>query len=398
MSETIKLLMITHNYPRFAGDYAGIFLSLLAKRLHKFDIEPIILAPHAPGLKEFEVLDGVKVYRFRYTKDEKDEVIAYQGNMHKLVLGSVTGIFQFKQFLNAFRNAALDIINKENINVIGGHWLVPAGLVMKPLINKTRLPMVMSSHGTDIRLMRKYYSVLYRYVKTFCHNLKSWTVVSTFLRDGILSMDKKLENILEVLPMPHDENIFYKDEAIERDDNLFAAIIRFTDQKRVDYLIRAFALVSEKNDKLKLHLYGTGPLQNEIESLIKKYALEETVKIFKPVPQEKLREIYNSASVVILNSFEEGFGLALSEAMLCGAAVIGTDSGGIRDIIEHEKTGLLVPLDNSEKLAGAILTLSKDKHLRDSLADQGHQFATQTYQSEPLAGRYAEIIKSAMIV
>ena len=60
MSKPIKLLMLTHNYPRFAGDYAGVFLSLLAKKLPLFHIEPIILAPHAPGLAEFEMIDSVK--------------------------------------------------------------------------------------------------------------------------------------------------------------------------------------------------------------------------------------------------------------------------------------------------------------------------------------------------
>lgn len=395
MSQPIKLLMLTHNYPRFSGDYAGVFLSLLAKKLHLFNIEPIILAPHAPGLKEYEEIDGVKVYRFRYAQDEK-EIIAYKGNMHKLVLGSVNGIFQFRQFLKAFEQNALEIIEKEKIDIIAGHWLVPAGLVMKSLSKKTKLPMILSSHGTDIRLMRKYFSVLYRYLKKFCLTLKTWTVVSTFLQNGILSMDKRLLRVLEILPMPHDETIFYKDDSVERDANLLVSVTRFTEQKRVDKLVQAFALVSEKNDFLKLQIYGTGQLQPEIESLIDTLGLKDKISIHAPLPQQKLRNIYNRASIVILNSYEEGFGLALSESMLCGAAVIGTDSGGITDIIEHEKTGLLVPLDNPEKLAEAILRLAEDSELRQKLSNTGYMFATETYQSEPLAKRYADIVRAAL--
>ncbi len=395
MSQPIKLLMLTHNYPRFQGDFAGVFLSLLAKKLHLFNIQPIILAPHAPGLKEYEEMEGVTVYRFRYAEEEK-EIIAYQGNMHKLVLGSVSGIFQFKQFLKAFEKNAIDIIEKENIDIIAGHWLVPAGLVMKSLAKKTDIPMILSSHGTDIRLMRKYFSVLYKYLKNFCLTLKSWTVVSTFLKNGILQMDKRLDNILEVLPMPHDESIFYKDTAVTRDENLILAVTRLTNQKRVDKLVTAFALASEKNRLIKLQIYGTGQLQTEIESLIQKLGLTEKITLHSPLPQTELREIYNKASIVILNSFEEGFGLALSESMLCGATVIGTQSGGITDIIQHERTGLLVPLDNPEKLAEAILRLSANKQLRESLALSGHNFAKESYQSEPLASRYAEIVRTAL--
>ena len=395
MSKPLKLLMITHNYPRFSGDYAGVFLSLLARKLITFDIEPVVLAPHAPGLAEYEILEGVKVYRFRYNDDVRLETIAYQGNMHKLVLGSVSGIFQFKAFLNAFRKAAVKIIHDEQIDVIGGHWLIPAGLVMKPLSKKFKIPMILSSHGTDIRLMRKYFKVIYRYLKSFCYSLKSWTVVSSFLRNDILSMDPKLSNILEVLPLPHDESIFYQDETVVRDDSLIVSVTRFTEQKRVLKLVQAFALLTGKNDKARLEIYGAGPLQEAVQEEIRKFGLEKRISIKKPVAQADLRTIYNRASMVVLNSFEEGFGLTLSEAMLCGTAVIGTDSGGIKDIIAHEDRGLLVRLDHPEELSSAMLRLLNDIPLRNRLAVNGKSFAEGSFKSEPLARRYAEIIKAA---
>jgi len=97
-----------------------------------------------------------------------------------------------------------------------------------------------------------------------------------------------------------------------------------------------------------------------------------------------------------LNSFEEGFGLTLSEAMLCGAAVVGTDSGGIPDIITHQKRGLLVPLDNSATLAEAILELLDNSPLRRTLADNGYRFARENYASGPLAERYAQMVREAL--
>ncbi|HKK21919.1 MAG TPA: glycosyltransferase family 4 protein, partial [candidate division Zixibacteria bacterium] len=167
MADPIRLLMLTHNYPRFRGDFAGVFIALLAKRLLEFDIQPVILAPHDPGAPEFEETDGIRVYRFRYAQKDEDETIAYRGNMHKLVLGSVSGIFKFKQFLDRFRGAALKVIDEEQIDIVAGHWLIPSGIVMRTIMRKRNLPMIMSSHGTDIRLMRKYFRVTYRYLRTF---------------------------------------------------------------------------------------------------------------------------------------------------------------------------------------------------------------------------------------
>ena len=68
MPKMIKLLKITHNYPRWEGDFAGPFVRLLAKQLLEHDIQPVVLAPHDVGAKEEDEIDGVKIYRFRYAK------------------------------------------------------------------------------------------------------------------------------------------------------------------------------------------------------------------------------------------------------------------------------------------------------------------------------------------
>jgi glycosyltransferase involved in cell wall biosynthesis len=395
MKEDLRLLVLTHNYPRYDGDYAGVFIALLAKRLVNLGITPIVLAPHDRDVPEYEESDGVKVYRFRYAADPVNEDIAYRGNMQQLALGSLGGALRFRSFLRSWRSAVLPIVEKERVRVIAGHWLVPAGIIMKETARRHGLPMILSSHGTDIRLMKKSGRLVYRYFKGFCHSLKKWTVVSRYLKEEILSLDSSLESIVEVLPLPHDETLFYRDDAVKRDDKLVVSVTRFTEQKRVGYLIDAFAKVLEKEPGARLELYGSGPRQSAIAQRIDKLGLKEKVTIFTPVPQEKLREVYNRAAVVVLNSFQEGFGLALSEAMMCGAAVVGTASGGILDIIKHRETGLLVPLDDSVKLAEAILELLDNDALRHRLADNGYNYARRNYASDPLAERYARMVREA---
>jgi|GEM_PF-548967 len=397
MERKIRLLVLTHNYPRFEGDYSGVFISLLTKQLAGLGVEPIVLAPHDGEAAEYEQTDGVTIYRFRYTEDPEDENLAYRGNMEQQVFGSLSGPFRFHRFLNRFRSVALDIIEKERIQVVAGHWLVPSGMVMKKIASgKAGLPMILSSHGTDIRLMKKHRRIAYPYFKRFCRGLKKWTVVSSFLKEEIVRLDSSLAGTLEVLPLPHNEAIFYKDGSVQRESDLVVSVTRFTDQKRVNYLVKAFATVVEKRPQAKLEIYGSGPLQTDIERLIKDLDLQRQVTLIPPVRQEELREVYNRAAIVVLNSFEEGFGLTLSEAMLCGAAVVGTDSGGIPDIITHQKRGLLVPLDDSAALAEAILELLDNSPLWRTLADNGYRFARENYASGPLAERYAQMVRDAL--
>lgn len=395
MATQMNLLIPTHNYPRYAGDHAGVFIALLVKNLVPHGFRPIVLAPHDPGAAEREEVDGVMIYRFRYAERDEDEDVAYRGNMQQLVLGSVSGIFKFQRFLNRWRAAAFDVIERERIELIAGQWLVPAGIVMKTIASRKNIPMVLSSHGTDVRMMRKYAGATYRYFRPFCHGLKRWTFVSSFLRDSIVAMDPSLAQILEVLPLPHDEQVFYRDSSVMREPCTIVAVTRFTEQKRVDSLVKAFALVSEKNGSARLEIYGGGPLEGEIRGLIEKFGLRDRVRIFPPVAQEQLRTVYNRAGMVVLNSYQEGFGLALSEGMLCGAAAIGTASGGITDIIKHEERGLLVPVDNVSALAEGMLRLLNDDRLRGRLAEAGYNFARERFASKPLAARYAGILHAA---
>lgn len=395
MNEPIRLLILTHNYPRFSGDYAGVFVALLAKQLVQNGIQPIVIAPHDAGASEEEMVDGVRIYRFRYGTDN-EETIAYRGNMHNIVLSSVSGIFKFKAFLNAFRESAFRVVEKERIQVVSGHWLIPAGIVMKSLDRRYHLPMILSSHGTDVRIMNKYMGVAFRYLKPVCAKLKSWTVVSEYLRDQIVAVDPSLRDRLTVLPLPHDETVFYRDPSVKKQAGLVVAVTRFTDQKRVDYLVKAFAQVHNKIPTANLALYGSGPLEGEVRALIASLNLGEFVSIHPPVPQAELRMVYNQAGLVVLNSVQEGFGLAMSEAMMCGTAVIGANSGGIAGIIRHNETGLLVEPDSVSSLAEGITRLLNDAPLRNRLAEAGHAHATTAYASGPLAERYAQLVRQAL--
>lgn len=395
MEKPVNLLLLTHNYPRYEGDHSGVFLKLLAIKLLQFNIRGIILAPHDQDTAEQEQSDGITIHRFRYASNDSEENLAYRGNMQQRI-ASFSGLLKFRNYLNSFEESARRLIEANDISCIAGHWLLPAGIVMKRLMHNVNLPLVLSSHGTDIRMIGKLGGQPYRYFRSLAHRLHRWTTVSSYLRDEILRLDPSLKDKMEVLPLPHDETLFSVDPAIERNPNLVVCVAHYTEQKRVGGLIEAFGKVAARIPEARLELYGGGPLRQQLNDLIKEKNLTRQVSLFDAVPQKQLRSIYNRASIVVLNSHREGFGLTLSEAMLCGAATIGTASGGIPDIIEHDRRGLLVPVNDNTALAEAILRLMENHSERDQLAEQGQQFAMENYASTPLAKRYAEIIHSAI--
>jgi glycosyltransferase involved in cell wall biosynthesis len=193
--------------------------------------------------------------------------------------------------------------------------------------------------------------------------------------------------------LPNDETLFYPDPQISKEQFLVVAVSRLTIQKRLGILLEAVKMVSEKIPEIRLEIYGAGSERIPLNALIESYGLEGRAKIFEPVPQEKLSNIYNRAAVVVLNSIKEGFGLALTEAMLCRTAVIGTKSGGIVDIIEDNKSGLLVPVDDAAALAERIGKIVGDISFRDRLAEEGYRRAMAKFSSESSARQYADLFR-----
>ena len=386
-----KLLFLTHNYIRRPGDYAGVFLHLLATRLRDLDFEIHVVAPHDTGCAEYEEIDGIKIHRFRYA-DDRDETFAYRGDMHRQIFKNPFKLKIFRNFLKSEFDLTFSIIEKENISIVAAHWVVPNGIVARRLKNRfgDKIKLFLHSHGTDIRLLTWCYFV-YRYFRPVTRMAERWTVVSNYLLRLILERDLSMADKVEIIPMPNDEKIFYPDSHIIEDPNLIVAVSRLTVQKRLGYLIEAINFLRQDLPHLKLEIYGSGPEKQRLLEIIESRNLQDKVKILDPIPQKDLRKVYNRAAVVVLNSIDEGFGLSLTEAMLCKRPVIGTESGGITDIIDDGKTGLLVAPDNTKELAGAIRKLMIHPGDRDNLAESGYRKAVEKFSSAASAKRFAEL-------
>ena len=390
----MKVLFVTHNYPRREGDYSGVFLHLLARKLTTFGIEIHVVAPHDIYSEEYEELDGIKIHRFKYA-DSKHETLAYRGNMHRQLIANPFKSFTLMKFIRKATEKAIEVIEKESIKIASIHWVVPNCLIANRL-NKhfgDKLKTTLHSHGTDARLINKYYAV-YLAAKPAMEKASAWTVVSTFIKRLIMERNIDIADKIQIFPMPNDENLFFPDGDVGKMPNLIVAVSRLTKQKRLCHLIDAVKTVKENIPDIKLKIYGSGPERANMKNYIKEQGLTDNIFVKSPIPQGELRTVYNRASVVVLNSLNEGFGLILTEAMLCKTAVIGADSGGIIDIIDHEKTGLLIKPDDIPDLSKAINRILTDDTLRKAMAEAGYWKAKAQFSSDSAAKRFAELYKS----
>ncbi|MBU1853376.1 MAG: glycosyltransferase [Candidatus Omnitrophica bacterium] len=147
------------------------------------------------------------------------------------------------------------------------------------------------------------------------------------------------------------------------------------------YLIDAIKKVIDRyGDNLKLVLIGDGVLRSELERHAAKLNMQEHVE-FKGVISDIPGIIYTLDVVVLPSLVREGLGLAIIEAMACGRPVIGTNIGGIPELIREGENGLLVPPKDADALSKAIGFLLKNREKAALMGKKGREIAEEKFSS-----------------
>lgn len=165
---------------------------------------------------------------------------------------------------------------------------------------------------------------------------------------------------------------------------IFAGSLR--PEKNLPTLFEAAAQLKS----LQLVLAGDGPQKAQLEQLAQRLNL--CVTFAGRLPNQHLPQEINRSEIFILPSLYEGHPKALIEAMACGAAVIGADVDGIRNVIEHEVTGLLCS-PTIEGIKTALARLLADRQLRARLGQAARAFAAQHYSLEQVAAQELALLQ-----
>lgn len=162
---------------------------------------------------------------------------------------------------------------------------------------------------------------------------------------------------VHLIPNYVDTALFYSDTSVDREPGRVLFIGRLDAQKNLPALMDAMKGLPG----MRLTIVGDGPQRAELEALARQGAVN--VEFLGTQPHAALPALLNRAEVFVLPSLFEGNPKVLVEAMACGAAVIGADAPGIRDVIAHEQTGYLCGT-SAASIREAIVRVSSDAPLR----------------------------------
>lgn len=384
-----RILVLTHNYPRWPGDFSGVFLQELLRKFCEDGVHVYVLTPHDAKSLARETEGLLQVHRFRYGP-ESFETLAYAGNMHKQAM-KISGLVKLVVYMICNTCAAIRTTLKTKPDLIFAQWLAPSGIVGWKVSLLTRRKLYVASHGTDVALLKKS-SLLRMIARMIFKRARKAFMVSNYLRETALDLDLTTPAKLEVCPMPARTDVFGKAKVVTRTPPLVLCVARFTPQKQLDVLLKALRQVANQEIEFTCEIYGEGEDEAKLKALVSELNLEERLSLCKPVDQSVLAELYPAARVTILPSVEEGFGMTLVEAQISGSAVIGARSGGITDIIRHDETGLLFEPGNVAQLATQIAAVLTDDVLYRQLITNARQSAEANFSPQAIARKYEQAL------
>lgn len=383
----MNVLFLTHSFPRTEGDAAGSFILRLAVALRGEDVNVHVVAPAAPGIPASGEIEGVRVERFRYAP-RRYEKLAYTGNMARDVASSWSARLALVGFLGADFVHAVRARRNFEPQIVHAHWWFPNGVVGTWVGGLAHIPLVTTLHGTDVRLARTVGVAK----PLFGHVLKhsaAVTAVSRWLKDEAEALVPGVHPT--IAPMPVATDLFGPGNS--RDGQRLLFVGRLTTQKGVEHLLHAISVMKAP---ASLDIVGDGPNREQLEQLAQQLGVASRIRWHGQVTQSSLPKFYQRAAAVVVPSADEGLGLVAVEALLCETPVVAFDSGGLRDVIQHERTGLLVPPGDRGALAKTLDQLLASDGRGRELGRAGRLYALSAFAPESAARRYAEIYRQVL--
>lgn len=383
----MNVLFLTHSFPRSEGDAAGSFILRLAVALREEDVQIRVVAPAAAGLAASEEIEGVSVERFRYAP-RRYEKLAYTGNMANDVASSWSAKLALVSFLGSDFVHAVRAKRTFEPRVVHAHWWFPNGVVGTWVAGLAHIPLVTTLHGTDVRLARTVgvAKPLFRHV---LRHSAAVTTVSSWLKEETESLVPGVKPT--VAPMPVATNLFAPGPL--RDGQRLLFVGRLMPQKGVEDLLHGLAAMKTH---ASLDIVGDGPGRVPLEQLAQQLDVAPRIRWHGQLPQSALTTFYQRSAALVVPSVNEGLGLVAVEALLCETPVVAFDSGGLRDVIQHNKTGLLVKAGDRAALAATLDDLFARDGRGSELGRAGRIYALSAFAPESAARRYAGIYRQVL--
>ena len=307
-------------------------------------------------------------------------------------------VFQYPPYDLALAAKMAEVIDREQLDILHVHYAMPHAIsaILARDIAKHDVKIVTTLHGTDITVL----AFDKTFKKMITYGIEKSDAVTAVSQDLITRTKQhlKVDQNIEVIYNFVNEDVYYKKNAdylkqhyqIEEDEQVLIHISNFRKVKRIPDIIETFYNVRKKI-KAKLMLVGDGPELQTAFELVDHFNLNEDVLFLGR--QKDISNLLSISDLMLLLSEQESFGLVLLEAMACEVPAIGTNIGGIPEVIVQGETGYLVDLGDVKTAAKKAVDLLSDEDRLKQFRTSAFERARTVFHSKTIIKQYMNLYK-----
>lgn len=372
--------------PRIVGGIAR-HCNGLAKALAHSGHEVHVVTLDFPGAPDHEEVEGVKIYR----------AATELGHPNFLTWALLFNHFMEKKIAGVSSKVGFDVVHVHD-------WLTGfAGISFKHQMEK---PLVATIHGTEVGRAQG------------LHNPDSFTIDgiewwTTYEADKVIVTSSSMKGEIQghfhlpqekiaIIPNGIDPERY--NASVDRSavrgrygvnphEKLVLCVGRLVPQKGIEYLIRAVPRIAQRFHESKFIIVGEGWFRGYLEQVARSTGQQWKITFTGWIPDHELIALLNSADVLVVPSIYEPFGIVALEGMAAGVPVVASDIGGLAEIVEHERTGILAYSRNPDSIAWAVGRILSDPGHSNWLVQNAREMVQKTYSWEAIAMRTAEIYR-----
>ncbi|WP_102335850.1 N-acetyl-alpha-D-glucosaminyl L-malate synthase BshA [Salimicrobium jeotgali] len=311
-------------------------------------------------------------------------------------------VFQHPPYDLALANKMAEVAKREELDLLHVHYAMPhavCAILAKQMCSELDLKVITTLHGTDITVLG-IDDNLKQLIKFGIEKSDAVTAVSNSLvvqTRRMLDTEKDMHvvhNFVDDREYQHVDSRNLKQQFnIGEEEKVVIHVSNFRKVKRVEDVVRSFHLIQQEITA-KLVLVGDGPEFNKVYNLVEQLGIEE--KVLFVGKQERVQELLSIADVKLLLSEKESFGLVLLEAMACGVPCIGTDTGGIPEVIEDGVYGYIVEVQDIEQVKEKALRILKDAQLSRSFSENAVRAVSEKFSAEKIVKQYEKLYEQVL--
>jgi teichuronic acid biosynthesis glycosyltransferase TuaC len=342
----VRVVLVTHHYPRWPGDFSGAALGTLSRALVRRGVSVRVIAPSEESTRT--ELDGVIVQRVRIPSRLGHTLFDPDGFTARLRSRRRWGLLS--RVWRVLRSAVQREVDA-GADLVHAHWWIPSGLAVP-----AGIPLVLTVQGPDAALLRVS-RVARAVARPLFHRVTLVTAVSRSTAELVQNLTGRSVAPEQIHPLPIDSRAL----PWTRGGAGAVWIGRLDDAGRATLALQTIAVLASCGHDLSLTIIGGGRQLAALQQQAQRLGISALVRFVGAMPPDEARGFLARADLMLLTAQAEGSAVAAQEALISGVPIVACwDSGAPVDVVPESGAGRL-SLPSAEALAECVLSLQADK-------------------------------------